>query len=118
VDARSLRNLSNSISNLELLETFKVYDGLELDKLSEQLENLKALKCLHGSRIGSKQQTSSPKSTNIISLFPSTIELCSLTKLRQPVVLGGCNLSKDEFSIEFRCLPSLNVLYLSRNNFL
>jgi hypothetical protein len=91
-------------------------DCLELDKLLEQLENLRALKCLHTSRIGSKQQPSSPKSSNIISLLPSIIELCSLTKLRE-LVLGGCNLSEDEFSIEFGCLPSLNVLDLSRNNF-
>jgi hypothetical protein len=117
VDARSLRNLSNSIYNLELLETFEVYDNLELDKLIEQLENLKVLKCLHASRIGSKQQTSSSKSFDIVSLLPSIIELCYLTKLRQPVVLSGCNLFEDEFSIEFRCLPSLNVLDLSRNNF-
>jgi hypothetical protein len=82
-------------------------DCLELDKLPEQLENLRALKCLHTSRIGSKQQPSSPKSSNIISLLPSIIELCSLTKLRE-LVLGGCNLSEDEFPIEFGCLPSLN----------
>ena len=91
-------------------------DYLEFDKLPVQFENLKALKCLHTSRIGSKQQPSSPKSSNIISLLPYIIELCSLTKLRQ-LVLGGCNLSEDEFSIEFGCLHALNVLDLSRNNF-
>ncbi|XP_059429961.1 disease resistance protein RPV1-like isoform X2 [Corylus avellana] len=137
---KKLRNLPNSISNLELLETLNLSDCLELDKLPEQMGNMKALKCLHANKIAIMQQPSplglsrnpgiissfecgrpssswiSPKSSNHISLLPSIYEICSLTGVSQ-LVLDGCNLSENEFPIEFGCLSSLMVLDLSRNNF-
>ncbi|XP_059461751.1 disease resistance protein RPV1-like [Corylus avellana] len=130
---KKLRNLPSSISNLEILETLELSDCLELDKLPEQLGKMKALKCLHANRIATKQQPSpgvislsgcgrpsssslSLESSSLISLLPSISEICALTNLTQ-LVLDGCNLSEDEFPIEFECLFSLMVLDLSRNNF-
>jgi hypothetical protein len=95
---------------------------LELDKLPEQLGNMKALQFLLASRTAVEQHPSSsssrisPKGSKHISLFPSTSELWPLTNLRQ-LDLSGRNLFEDEFSVEFGLLSSFEILDLLRNNF-
>jgi Leucine-rich repeat (LRR) protein len=135
---KKLKNLPNSISNLELLETLVLSDCLELNKLPEQLGNMTALKELLADRTAIEQLPSSfgllrnlgivrlsgcggpslswisLKSSNRINLLVSISRLCSLSKLD----LSDCNLSEDEFPIELGCLSSLRELVLSRNNFL
>ncbi|XP_059430135.1 disease resistance protein RPV1-like [Corylus avellana] len=125
---KKLRSLPSSISNLERLSWLTLSNCPELDKLPEQWGNMQALRVFDAEGTAIKQlpssfgdlnnlyslklSGSSPNSSNCMSLV-SFSKFNSLAELD----LSNCNLSEDEFRIEFECLSSLGNLKLSRNNF-
>ncbi|CAL5340726.1 unnamed protein product [Camellia sinensis] len=124
-DCKNLRKLPRSICMLKFLETLDISGCSNLEELPTGMKTMDSLTVLHANRISMSQLLSTSKE---VKSWHSFIYPCLLQPRKSMEIswallprclvhlsLENCNLSDDDFPMDFGNLSSLQILNLSCN---